>query len=140
MQQLVDLVGQDGETITLGQADQSVAALRRQRGPGGVLIRRYDVEQTGSVSIQEHRLQRVDVEAIAVRGYAHDLETVIEEDAADEVVGRLFHKDGVAGLSEDRGSQVDALGGAGGEEERRWVHGLVSVGVLGRQEVGQPFE
>ena len=58
----------------------------------------------------------------------------------NQVVGRLFHKDRIARLGEDGGGQVDSLGCAGGEKERSRIYRQIFIGVLGRQEIRQPFQ
>ena len=112
MEEVVHLVGDDGEAVGPGKGHQGLSAVRREHAAGGVLEGRYGVEEYGSRQrvVVEHGFEGIGAEARLIGGDTYDAQVVVGEDITRQVVGGLFDEDGVACPGKQGTCHVQGLG------------------------------
>jgi hypothetical protein len=122
-QQAVGVVLEHDGTPVRGELDQVLTTLQRKRRPGRVLERRDRVDELRRLALRVRRVgERLDVHAVLVAGDLHHPALVARDRGrAVGVRGRL-DGDEIARLDEELADEIEALHGAGGDQELVRVH------------------
>src|SRR5438270_7457061 len=117
----IALVLENRDAVLAGQCEQLLAALARQDRAGRVLDRRdridvfrYDIF---SPEVLEDPSERIDPQAVVIERRADDVDAEALELGQRAALSEFFENDGVAALEQQLIDKIDALPGAGGDQD-----------------------